>query len=88
MKICSFFLTGKIKCDHYWPFDNEAIVVGDYTLQMKSESILPEWTIREMELTKVSVHKYISKRSVKCTTRSFSNNRARTAKYTNLVIFT
>jgi len=43
---------GRIKCDHYWPFDNEPINVGEYTLVMKSESILPEWTIREMEMRK------------------------------------
>ncbi|CAK8684510.1 unnamed protein product [Clavelina lepadiformis] len=42
---------GKIKCDHYWPFDNEPIVVGDLSLQMTSESILPEWTIREFKLS-------------------------------------
>ncbi|XP_078481033.1 receptor-type tyrosine-protein phosphatase eta-like isoform X2 [Ciona intestinalis] len=42
---------GKIKCDHYWPFDNEPITVADYTLQMTSESILPEWTIREFKIT-------------------------------------
>nr|CAB3265286.1 receptor-type tyrosine-protein phosphatase beta-like [Phallusia mammillata] len=42
---------GKIKCDHYWPFDNEPITVVDMTLQMTSESILPDWTIREFKLT-------------------------------------
>nr|XP_039262864.1 receptor-type tyrosine-protein phosphatase beta-like isoform X4 [Styela clava] len=42
---------GKIKCDHYWPFDNEPVMSGDLTIQMTSESMLPEWTIREFKIT-------------------------------------
>uniref|UniRef100_H2YIJ3 protein-tyrosine-phosphatase n=1 Tax=Ciona savignyi TaxID=51511 RepID=H2YIJ3_CIOSA len=49
---------GKIKCDHYWPFDNEPITVADYTLQMTSESILPEWTIREFKITHVNTEPF------------------------------
>ena len=53
--MCGIF-KGKIKCDHYWPFDNEPLTTGDLTLQMTSESMLPEWTIRELKLTHVSIN--------------------------------
>ncbi|XP_077971914.1 receptor-type tyrosine-protein phosphatase beta-like [Styela clava] len=42
---------GKIKCYQYWPSDNEPIMSGDLTIQMTSESMLPEWTIREFKIT-------------------------------------
>lgn len=51
---CALF-AGKIKCDHYWPFDNEPVVSGDVSVQMVSESMLPEWTTREFRLTHVGI---------------------------------
>ncbi|KAK9952792.1 hypothetical protein ABG768_018599 [Culter alburnus] len=41
---------GRVKCDHYWPFDQEALYYGDLIVQMQSESVLPEWTIREFKI--------------------------------------
>jgi len=41
---------GTQKCDHYWPYDNEPVVVGDITMTMTNESILSEWTVREINL--------------------------------------
>ncbi|XP_014003320.1 receptor-type tyrosine-protein phosphatase beta isoform X1 [Salmo salar] len=41
---------GRVKCDHYWPFDQEPLYYGDLIVQMLSESVLPEWTIREFKI--------------------------------------
>ncbi|XP_043090430.1 receptor-type tyrosine-protein phosphatase beta-like [Puntigrus tetrazona] len=41
---------GRVKCDHYWPFDQEPLYYGDLVVQMQSESVLPEWTIREYKI--------------------------------------
>ncbi|XP_076119767.1 receptor-type tyrosine-protein phosphatase beta [Alosa pseudoharengus] len=41
---------GRVKCDHYWPFDQDALYYGDLIIQMLSESVLPEWTIREFKI--------------------------------------
>ncbi|XP_037551667.1 receptor-type tyrosine-protein phosphatase beta, partial [Nematolebias whitei] len=42
---------GRVKCDQYWPADKEPLYYGDLVLQMLSESVLPEWTIREFRIT-------------------------------------
>ncbi|XP_037539054.1 receptor-type tyrosine-protein phosphatase beta [Nematolebias whitei] len=41
---------GRVKCDHYWPFDHDPLYYGDLIVQMLSESVLPEWTIREFRI--------------------------------------
>ncbi|XP_053114048.1 receptor-type tyrosine-protein phosphatase beta isoform X2 [Hemicordylus capensis] len=41
---------GRVKCDHYWPFDQDSLYYGDFIVQMLSESVLPEWTIREFKV--------------------------------------
>ncbi|XP_069484347.1 receptor-type tyrosine-protein phosphatase beta isoform X2 [Ambystoma mexicanum] len=41
---------GRVKCDHYWPFDQDSLYYGDLIVQMMSESVLPEWTIREFKI--------------------------------------
>ncbi|CAB1322807.1 unnamed protein product, partial [Coregonus sp. 'balchen'] len=46
---------GRVKCDHYWPFDQDPLYYGDLIVQMLSESVLPEWTIREFKICSVSV---------------------------------
>uniref|UniRef100_A0A4W6D1H1 protein-tyrosine-phosphatase n=1 Tax=Lates calcarifer TaxID=8187 RepID=A0A4W6D1H1_LATCA len=45
---------GRVKCDQYWPADREPLYYGDLVIQMLSESVLPEWTIREFRITSVS----------------------------------
>ncbi|CAN9508322.1 unnamed protein product [Ophioblennius macclurei] len=42
---------GRVKCDQYWPADREPLYYGDLVLQMLSESVLPEWTIREFKIS-------------------------------------
>ncbi|XP_067345749.1 receptor-type tyrosine-protein phosphatase beta isoform X2 [Channa argus] len=42
---------GRVKCDQYWPSDREPLYYGDLVIQMLSESVLPEWTIREFRIT-------------------------------------
>ncbi|XP_060740643.1 receptor-type tyrosine-protein phosphatase beta-like [Tachysurus vachellii] len=41
---------GRVKCDHYWPFDQDPLYYGDLIVRMQSESVLPEWTIREFKI--------------------------------------
>ncbi|KAM9753726.1 LOW QUALITY PROTEIN: receptor-type tyrosine-protein phosphatase beta-like [Menidia menidia] len=41
---------GRVKCDHYWPCDQDPLYYGDLIVQMLSESVLPEWTIREFRI--------------------------------------
>ncbi|XP_029379627.1 receptor-type tyrosine-protein phosphatase beta [Echeneis naucrates] len=41
---------GRVKCDHYWPLDQDPLYYGDLIVQMLSESVLPEWTIREFNI--------------------------------------
>ncbi|KAJ3596703.1 hypothetical protein NHX12_003107 [Muraenolepis orangiensis] len=41
---------GRVKCDHYWPLDHDPLYYGDLIVQMLSESVLPEWTIREFKI--------------------------------------
>ncbi|XP_012575988.1 PREDICTED: receptor-type tyrosine-protein phosphatase beta isoform X2 [Condylura cristata] len=41
---------GRVKCDNYWPGDQDSLYYGDLILQMLSESVLPEWTIREFRI--------------------------------------
>nr|XP_020471463.1 receptor-type tyrosine-protein phosphatase beta-like isoform X2 [Monopterus albus] len=41
---------GRVKCDHYWPCDQDPLYYGDLIVQMLSESVLPEWTIREFNI--------------------------------------
>lgn len=50
--LCSAFLQ-QVKCDQYWPADREPLYYGDLVVQMLSESVLPEWTIREFKMTSV-----------------------------------
>ncbi|XP_041636404.1 receptor-type tyrosine-protein phosphatase beta [Cheilinus undulatus] len=49
---------GRVKCDQYWPADREPLYYGDLVLQMLSESVLPEWTIREFKITSESSCSY------------------------------
>uniref|UniRef100_A0A8K9V438 protein-tyrosine-phosphatase n=1 Tax=Oncorhynchus mykiss TaxID=8022 RepID=A0A8K9V438_ONCMY len=42
---------GRVKCDHYWPADREPLYYGDLVVQMLSESVLAEWTIREFKIS-------------------------------------
>lgn len=41
---------GRVKCDHYWPLDHDPLYYGDLVVHMLSESVLPEWTIREFNV--------------------------------------
>uniref|UniRef100_A0A8C5TZY7 protein-tyrosine-phosphatase n=1 Tax=Malurus cyaneus samueli TaxID=2593467 RepID=A0A8C5TZY7_9PASS len=41
---------GRVKCDQYWPHDQDSLYYGDLIVEMLSESVLPEWTIREFKI--------------------------------------
>ncbi|XP_047245590.1 receptor-type tyrosine-protein phosphatase beta isoform X2 [Girardinichthys multiradiatus] len=49
---------GRVKCDQYWPADKEPLYYGDLVIQMLSESVLPEWTIREFKITSENSRSY------------------------------
>ncbi|CAH2319185.1 receptor-type tyrosine- phosphatase H isoform X2 [Pelobates cultripes] len=41
---------GRVKCEHYWPLDYTPCTYEDITVTVTSETILPEWTIRDFSL--------------------------------------
>ncbi|XP_026863299.2 receptor-type tyrosine-protein phosphatase beta [Electrophorus electricus] len=41
---------GRVKCDQYWPMNKEPLYYGDLVVQLLSESVLSEWTIREFRI--------------------------------------
>ncbi|XP_075900111.1 receptor-type tyrosine-protein phosphatase beta [Nelusetta ayraudi] len=49
---------GRVKCDQYWPADREPLYYGELVVQMLSESVLPEWTIREFKISSESSCSY------------------------------
>lgn len=49
----SFPVSLQVKCDHYWPLDQDSLYYGDLIVEMLSESVLPEWTIREFKICSV-----------------------------------
>lgn len=52
--VCMCVCVIQVKCDQYWPADREPLYYGDLVVHMLSESILPEWTIREFKIFCVS----------------------------------
>ena len=52
----SFSMSLQVKCDHYWPLDQDSLYYGDLIVEMLSESVLPEWTIREFKICSVCFH--------------------------------
>ncbi|XP_067248539.1 receptor-type tyrosine-protein phosphatase beta isoform X3 [Chanodichthys erythropterus] len=42
---------GMVKCDRYWPIDSEPLYYGDVVVQLLSEKVLPEWTIRDFKIS-------------------------------------
>ncbi|XP_059809461.1 receptor-type tyrosine-protein phosphatase H-like isoform X2 [Hypanus sabinus] len=42
----------RVKCEHYWPMDNKTSVYGDIAVNVISEEVLPEWTIRNLHVEK------------------------------------
>nr|XP_032815970.1 receptor-type tyrosine-protein phosphatase O-like isoform X1 [Petromyzon marinus] len=41
---------GRIKCEHYWPFDEEVVDYRGFVVRRISESALAEWTVREFQI--------------------------------------
>ncbi|XP_078000498.1 receptor-type tyrosine-protein phosphatase beta-like [Glandiceps talaboti] len=39
---------GRVKCDHYWPFDNEPVYYGDVMVFIEKEQVNDDWTIRDL----------------------------------------
>ncbi|KAM8938759.1 receptor-type tyrosine-protein phosphatase eta-like [Pelodytes ibericus] len=42
--------TGKVKCEEYWP-SNQTEVFNKISVSLKTESVLPDWTIRDFKVT-------------------------------------
>ncbi|XP_077565336.1 receptor-type tyrosine-protein phosphatase O isoform X2 [Stigmatopora nigra] len=40
----------RVKCDHYWPFNDEPVTYGEIGVEMLSEKEAPEWTVRKFRL--------------------------------------
>ncbi|XP_078286527.1 receptor-type tyrosine-protein phosphatase H-like isoform X1 [Rhinoraja longicauda] len=42
----------QVKCEHYWPKDLATCLYGDLAVNIVSEEILPEWTVRKFNVKK------------------------------------
>ncbi|XP_077400603.1 receptor-type tyrosine-protein phosphatase beta isoform X2 [Vanacampus margaritifer] len=42
---------GRVKCEQYWPCHKEATYYGELLVQMTSEWVLPEWTVRDFRIS-------------------------------------
>ncbi|XP_078286528.1 receptor-type tyrosine-protein phosphatase H-like isoform X2 [Rhinoraja longicauda] len=42
----------RVKCEHYWPKDLATCLYGDLAVNIVSEEILPEWTVRKFNVKK------------------------------------
>uniref|UniRef100_A0AAX7TJ74 Protein-tyrosine-phosphatase n=1 Tax=Astatotilapia calliptera TaxID=8154 RepID=A0AAX7TJ74_ASTCA len=40
----------RVKCDHYWPFNEDPVMYGEVSVELLSESESPEWIIRKFRL--------------------------------------
>nr|ACN64933.1 protein tyrosine phosphatase [Danio rerio] len=49
---------GMVKCDHYWPTNSEPLCYGDIVVQLLSEKVFPEWTIRDFKISCESQLRY------------------------------
>ena len=50
---------GRVKCDHYWPYDNKPITVAEMSLKLLEEVDSGDWIVRKLELQKVKLSKTI-----------------------------
>lgn len=46
--------SGQVKCERYWPLDYTPCVYDDITVSVVTETILPDWTIRDFRMKKVN----------------------------------
>lgn len=53
-------MSPQVKCDQYWPHDQDSLYYGDLIVEMLSESVLPEWTIREFKIYSVCLRSFFS----------------------------
>ena len=44
-----------MKCDHYWPYDDNPITVAEMTLKLIEEIPTGDWTVRKLTLQNVSL---------------------------------
>ncbi|XP_078286526.1 receptor-type tyrosine-protein phosphatase H-like [Rhinoraja longicauda] len=42
----------RVKCEHYWPKNLASCLYGDFAVNIISEEILPEWTVRKFNVKK------------------------------------
>jgi hypothetical protein len=43
------------KCEQYWPDEGEQEIHGDLVVQLRSQSVLPDYIIRVIDVTLVSL---------------------------------
>ncbi|XP_026533177.1 receptor-type tyrosine-protein phosphatase H [Notechis scutatus] len=46
---------GRVKCEHYWPLDYTPCTYGDITVSVITETILPDWTIRDLCIKRMTM---------------------------------
>ncbi|XP_057710524.1 receptor-type tyrosine-protein phosphatase beta isoform X2 [Corythoichthys intestinalis] len=45
---------GRVKCDRYWPAHRETLFYGRLAVRTTSESVFPEWTVRDFRISSES----------------------------------
>ncbi|XP_070577149.1 receptor-type tyrosine-protein phosphatase beta-like [Ptychodera flava] len=50
---------GKVKCDHYWPSDNKPAHYGSIKVNVVSEEVFSEWTLRALHLENGAISKRV-----------------------------
>ena len=48
-----FFVSGKLKCEYYWPMDGKSVSSGEVEIALISETQMKKWIVREFDVTKV-----------------------------------
>ncbi|KAK9395489.1 receptor-type tyrosine-protein phosphatase eta-like [Crotalus adamanteus] len=46
---------GRVKCEHYWPLDYTPCTYDDITVSVNTETILPDWSVRDFCIKQVSM---------------------------------
>ncbi|CAK8684486.1 unnamed protein product [Clavelina lepadiformis] len=50
----------RVKCDHYWPYNNEPVVIAGIAMKLVMESTSKDWVCREFTLSKGSEQRLVT----------------------------
>ncbi|CAK6437479.1 unnamed protein product [Pipistrellus nathusii] len=53
---------GRVKCEHYWPLDDQPCIHGHLQVTLEGEKVMENWTIRDLKLRHMQEKKTLSVR--------------------------